>query len=966
MRVAALVAILLFAIGCAQASPRFSADVQTAVVSGDMQRLETKDMRLYYPASDREEALRVAARFEACLDALRTRASVKTPSPQDKANIVLAPLPLNNAYVQPGTLGLPPIAVVPTFDTSDVFAVFGLPPDPAPIGCHEMVHYVQFRQLTGLPADLEAFFGYGIAPELGLEPWFSEGLAVYYETRLQKGIGRLGSAFWNGAFAAGVATHGLSQSDVDFATRRVPYGAHYLVGSHFIDWLVRVYGEPKLWDVIERQSDEVVPLFGVGGRFKKAYGKSLGDLYRDFARDAVKTNRPRPRPASQHLVQALDQNARLAAAPDGTWAVVHQGMETPARLLVGRPDGTIDVDRDLTDVLPGRELLAPTALGTSGMSFTADGRELWMVVLDRGKTFQTSKLVKIDPRTGALEVVSDSLGGAGGSIAPDGSRYWFSLPRGDSWELASFDTKTKTITRVASYGARAFAVEPRIAPDGARLAVTFMTADGPEVRIVDARDGRVTMRVPAPPGATMTPAWIDADRLAYAAERDGALQILQASLAEGSWAPVTNAPHLAWAPAIAGDRVFFLDREGWTWSLDAVTLGNAPTTARAATRPSFATIAAEPARDAPVEVLRDAPYRATELLFVPTLRGPSISTSPKSTSLGLGASGGDRLGYHRWALEGSWDVVINEPNGDVEYIAGGMAPVFVRIAGEHSAHATEYTLAPNDDERGIHRESSASLLALRSFWTTTVTSGLRYDDTTDRTDAFSHFRRAAGAFASVAYLGQESTPAAGARRAFAFETSGTFFPQMTGPAFGDARAALAVVTPLPLSRRHTMTLSGVFRALPGLAEDDRVLEVGGASHSAALSSDVLTPKALASTELPAALRLTEPLRGFEDRTLLATRVATAELLYRMPIVFDWGTIQTTPLLPSFLLRQLDVEAFGSGGSLLDGRELAFAAGGALVMRTKVWLIPIDVGLQAARRLTYDEAWTFSFVGTGTE
>ena len=39
----------------------------------------------------------------------------------------------------------------------------------------------------------------------GLESWFWEGLAVYYETKLQKGTGRLASLLWNGTFAAGVA-----------------------------------------------------------------------------------------------------------------------------------------------------------------------------------------------------------------------------------------------------------------------------------------------------------------------------------------------------------------------------------------------------------------------------------------------------------------------------------------------------------------------------------------------------------------------------------------------------------------------------------------------------------------------------------------------------------------------------------------------------------------------------------------
>jgi hypothetical protein len=48
--------------------------------------------------------------------------------------------------VQPAVAGSEHVSVVPTFNTPDVFAVFGLPPDPSMIGCHEMAHYVHARR----------------------------------------------------------------------------------------------------------------------------------------------------------------------------------------------------------------------------------------------------------------------------------------------------------------------------------------------------------------------------------------------------------------------------------------------------------------------------------------------------------------------------------------------------------------------------------------------------------------------------------------------------------------------------------------------------------------------------------------------------------------------------------------------------------------------------------------------------
>ena len=51
-----------------------------------------------------------------------------------------------------------------------------------------------------------------------LDPWFDEGLAVYYETKLQPGTGRLAWPFWRGAFAAGFAGRRIGGGDLRFSS----------------------------------------------------------------------------------------------------------------------------------------------------------------------------------------------------------------------------------------------------------------------------------------------------------------------------------------------------------------------------------------------------------------------------------------------------------------------------------------------------------------------------------------------------------------------------------------------------------------------------------------------------------------------------------------------------------------------------------------------------------------------------
>ena len=50
------------------------------------------------------------------------------------------------------------------------------------VACHELTHYVQAEQIAGLPWLVNAALGQALTPQVGLDRWFSEGLAVYYET----------------------------------------------------------------------------------------------------------------------------------------------------------------------------------------------------------------------------------------------------------------------------------------------------------------------------------------------------------------------------------------------------------------------------------------------------------------------------------------------------------------------------------------------------------------------------------------------------------------------------------------------------------------------------------------------------------------------------------------------------------------------------------------------------------------
>ena len=238
--------------------------------------METDELVLYYPQGSRADVLRVAARLEYCRREVQRLAMLKGGLAADKSTFVLPRLPLNNAYVQPRLGGTEQVSVLPTYHTVNLFIAYGSPPDPANIGCHEMVHDQSLRQISGLAAILNRVFGDAYSPQLGLDAWWHEGLAVYYETKLQ-GTGRLWTKYFDGLFAAGMQeVSTLNGGYLSFQQRGVAAGAAYLVGAHFVDYLARAHGERRLWQVIAEQSDAWGFPFAISNEFRRVYDRSRG------------------------------------------------------------------------------------------------------------------------------------------------------------------------------------------------------------------------------------------------------------------------------------------------------------------------------------------------------------------------------------------------------------------------------------------------------------------------------------------------------------------------------------------------------------------------------------------------------------------------------------------------------------------------------------------------------------------
>jgi hypothetical protein len=991
-----LVALAALA-GCASLSPRFPANVQAAFARDPMRKLETRALELYYPAERKAEALRMAARLEACVDRLNARA---VSPPGGRVLVFMTSADFNNAYVQPLSPNVPQQMVLPEHFTLELFNWFQLGTgDVADVACHEAVHYVQMQQVGGVWPLLNALTGGVLQPNVFTEGWFLEGLATYYEGRLGRRVGRPHSPFFRGWWESGVASEaGLNPGYLNSDHRDVlPNGGSYQTGLAFVEWLAARHGEEKLWRYVENVGSGITLNLGLTLRFASVYGMDIGDAFAAFEKEERARLAQRQRPAPQQvLARDLGYVARLAASPsDGALAVAFVSRTQASTLRVLERDGRVRLETFLTPLLPPRPHIASGPLSLSGLAFTPDGQGLLALLADVDVDGNTlSRLVRLDARTGAVVRTWDGLTGLGGDVTPDGRGYVYVDVRGDSANLMRLDLESGGRVPLTGFTGRTSLAPPAVSPDGRRIAFARFE-DGRFDLYLREEDGALR-RLTDDAAMDYAPRWLDAGRLVLLREVEGRAQVHVLDVdAGGAPAPVTDAPFLALDPVPTGDgRVAFLNREAWSWTLDTVPLpapGEAPASPTASpTEALTEALAVQPAvftqngvqqgaqdaleaRDAteappealaapepPVTVLSDAPYSPLDGLFVPQLHTPFLSdvrlpserTREDGTVqrqrlgavYGLSLSGADRLSFHSWALNLTFDTDQRGPAVDAAYGNFQLAPWFLFASfqrqplGPVTAYAAQAGLS-------------------RSFWTTPVSLsllGYRQDVKAGAGPEFGGPAQLLGPSASVEYSAGDSTVDGGTQRLLGVSLRGGAYAAEAGGAralVGDARLQLTGAVPVPLLPTDSLVFSVFGRTLPGAPQG--LLRVGGVA-SGVSNLDLSLPAPRTPEEprrgLPG-VGFREPLRGYEDFQLAATSVGVATARYRANLPIDHGWASFLWLLPSFFVRQLEGELFGTWATTRLGGWRNHRVGGASVALRTVFgdALPVSLRYQVALR-----------------
>jgi hypothetical protein len=969
LRSSALV-VALVAAGCGAASPRFPSDVHAALADEPMRRLETGSLIIYYPAKRQAQARRLADRAEGCAAQLQARALIRNRWSAEKMVLVVPELPFNNAFVMPAALGTEEISVVPTVNTLDFATELGLPPDPAHIACHELVHYVQFQQIAGMWGFFDLVFGHLISPQVGLDSWFFEGLATHYEAALQPGAGRPRWPVFRGMFHAGYAGQDLGGGDLSELGRRAPPGHNYLVGTYFIAFLAERYGEDALWRLVAEQARSTVILFNTNGRFKSAFGRSLSTLIDEFAVWARERFPVRATPPQQRRVRELGMSARYARGRGGHEAAIWSDVDAPTRLTVWDPDGRERASIRLVDLVPPRQLVTAAPILSSGLSITDDGR-VFFTTIDPGATYQTTRLFRWD---GALTEITTGLG-SGGAIDGAGTRYLAMHADGDRWELVAYTLATgerRVLTRTEP---GQYVLGAQLSPDG-RRAVASVWNRGFVLWILDATTGQRLSEIRTPDlSPVFDGSFVDDATITYLASIDGRFQVVVRDLAAGATRVLTDAPYAVLGARAVGDRVRFLNREGWRWTVDEVAFERPDAAAEATPAGAAVSPPSAAAAGRPATIQSDVPYSQLDGLFRPQLHTIALISPASGASLVGGAlAGGDRLGFHRWALAGFVQSGGDRLSGQASYLNANLAPWM--IAASVAYLDWDEGLDDDFDDAGVrlldHRVQGLATLSVGRVWRETIGTSLiavgednrdsvitereGVDDTEESDDVR---RRMAGAgvlLDMVALDGSRITSHGWWTRA-----SGIYYPgdlSTLVPDVTDLRGELGLRAPVPWTRRHAVAL--VARGRRQVSGDDlNLLRLGGAPLLGVAwdrSTDREGPDPDDDPRLPDGVVFQETLRGYEDFTILTDWAAIADVSWSYPLVIDRGVATTLWLLPASFVRQVDLELFASAAGDDRGRDGFHAAAGAAATLSMSFLrFPLAIGYQASRRLVDDDA-----------
>jgi hypothetical protein len=657
---------------------------------------DSTHFRIHHRAGQRPQAEAVARAAEAALPRVtqalqwqpRTRIEIVLYSEFDVANGFFTPLP----YSFMGVFLAPP----DEGQLLDNSAWFDL------LLVHELTHAVHLDKVRGAPRVLQSIFGNvpWFIPNLFQPGWMIEGPAVFAESDPATGKGRLRGPTFEAWLRAERARGFVSLRELNADGRRLPLSKQYLYGAYFMEFLGRRYGPGARVGLIERYSGNIVPRLHsapwdvTGKMMDELWAEFIADLERQVDERAAPL-KARPEAVGEALGAPLFNIESIGTLPgaQGWWAVAGDGVHGTHLMRLGR-DGR-------------RERVARVNSGAR-LSVAPDGGVLltqpdichslhYVYDVHRLEDGRLRRLTHCAHLRRAVQAGSVVLA------------------------LQLLEGATRLV-RVAADGS----VQPLYTPaDGTELLDLAATADGRAVHVVARRAGDWRVLELGLEPSTAEPRTVLRRTSPIQGLRSGAagLELILAEdgvhnvwrLSGGELQRLTHAHtgvllHAGSASdGVLASVVVVPEGSAITQLAQPAVLQRLPAMADApvASPPTGAADA-----PAPATVLQPGrPYSALRAMY-PRSWLPAITADRGLTAYGASTSGGDALGWHRYAALAQVETSQRELTGSLEYLFVGSHG----IALQRNLVARAWRTTDGEDEVTLFdRETRVQWLSLFPF-----------------------------------------------------------------------------------------------------------------------------------------------------------------------------------------------------------------------------------------------------------
>ena len=618
-----------------------------------------------------EEAM--ARRLAAVAERVRVKLEPVMGRPRGRVQVILVDqTSLSNGWATPYPYNTIEIAAVPP----PVESIIGNTTDWLElVFTHEYTHILHLDRTRGFMQGVRRIFGrVPLAfPNAFVPAWQVEGLATYEESRMT-GQGRVPAGDFR-AIVDVAARQGRFES-IDRAQGGLtdwPGGqAAYVYGAYFHQFLADRYGPERLSRLADATAGRI-PFFGAGA-FKNVFGKSGGDLWREFkdARGRIPAVTSRTDAQATRLTRHGFTVTAPSVGPDGTiyYATSNpHGFPALMRLRNG------EISR-----VTWRALGSRTSAKGDWIVFDRLERTRTVAVLSdlyavRAGSVETRRLTK-DARAADPDLAADGRVIAC-TVQMTGRR---------ALALVDFPAAGLSAPRVIVDDAESDFGGPRWSPDGTRIVATRRYRGRFEIVLVDPATGTVSPLLSRADARLTTPSWTPdgASVLFAAAPANEPFNIFSIDIATGAIRQITDTRGGAQFPELSEASLLYV---GYT--VDGYDLFSVPYDA-ASSSPS--TDLESPASGDPIAGVAapdessspkgDASYSPLRTL-VPTYWSPLLFSDAGETVIGAGTAMSDALGRHGYAVNAGWAGGRGRPDWSASYVYDRWRPaIFASYADD--------------------------------------------------------------------------------------------------------------------------------------------------------------------------------------------------------------------------------------------------------------------------------------------